>query len=289
MKMNRLCATAFVVLFCASTAFGDVVDKGLSGGATEQLKTSTRQMIGSGIDRDDAIKMTRVMLENRFREEQLLRAHEILMNAQKQGLPVEPIINKAYEGMAKQVQDRDIVHAMERVRSRYAFAFEQARHLTREKTQIRLLGDNIAGCLASGMNDGDIGRIMHSLQERTREMTQNQAHDLALETFKAARNMARVRVSSELTSDVVCQALQHGYTARDMERMNHSFMTRSRQASSTDLARRYAKAIKGGAKAESLGSSGKGGSGGSGGSGHGGSSGHGGGSGSGGGSGGGMK
>lgn len=275
MKMNRLCGTAFVVLFCASTAFGDAVDNGLSGGATEQLKTSTRQMIGSGIDSDDAIKMTRVMLENRFREEQLLRAHEILMNAQKEGLPVEPIMNKAYEGMAKHVHDRDIVHAMERVRSRYAFAFEQARHLTRERAQTRLLGDTIGACLASGMNDGDIGRIMQRLQERTREMTQTQAHDLALETFKAARNMARVGVSSELTSDVVCQALQHRYTAREMERMNHAFMTHSRQASSTDLARRYADAIREGADAESLGPSGKGGPGGSGGSNHGGGSGHG--------------
>ena len=116
--MKKICLMVCALLFSASLAFGDEVEESLSTLATEQLKTSTREMIQSGIDTDNAIRMSKLMLQNQFSLEQALRAQRVIMNAQKEGLPVEPIMNKAYEGMVKQVQAKNIVQAMEHVRTR---------------------------------------------------------------------------------------------------------------------------------------------------------------------------
>ena len=254
--MKKICLMVCAVLFCASLAFGDEVEESLSTLATEQLKASTRGMILSGIDTDNAIRMTKLMLKNQFSLEQTLRAQKVIMNAQKEGLPVEPIMNKAYEGMVKQLQAKNIVQAMEQVRTRYAFAYEQARALTKERSQVRAIGNTIAKTFTAGMDKKGIQGIMGRLQERTQQMTQSQTMELAKESFKAARDMARLGLSSKATNNLVCLALQNGYTARKMENMRNSFMTQSRSSHPTHLANSYSNAIKGGKSADSLGHSG---------------------------------
>jgi len=252
--MKKISTIVCAILFCASLAFGDEVEERLSTMATEKLKASTREMIRSAINSDDAIKMTKLMLENQFRLEHALRAQEIVMNARKDDLPVGPVMNKAYEGMAKQVQDKNIVQAMERVRSRYAFAYQQAKAITQDRSQIQLIGNTIAQGLTAGMHNQDVGRIMQSFQYRVQQMTKTQAQELATETFRAARTIARLGVSSRVATDVICQALQYAYSAREMEIMRKSFMTHSRNTPPLSLARSYSKAIKAGKSAESLGS-----------------------------------
>ncbi len=243
--MKKICLIICAVLFCASVAFGDEVEESLSTLATEQLKNSTREMILSGIDTNNAIRMTKLMLQNQFSLEQALRAQRVIMNAQKEGLPVEPIMNKAYEGMVKQVQAKNIVQAIERVRTRYAFAYEQARVLTKERSQVRSIGNTIAKTFTAGMDQKDIQGIMDRVQERTQQMTQSQTMELAKESFKTARDMARLGLSSKATTNLVCLALQKGYTARNMENMRNSFMTQSRSSDPMHLADSYSNAIKG--------------------------------------------
>ena len=272
--MKKICIIVFAILCYTSVAFGDEVDRGLSNIATKQIMNSTRQMIRAGIESDEAVKMTRLMLENRFREENTLRAHKIIMNACKKGLPAEPIMNKAYEGIAKHIQPRNVIQAMEQTHSRYVFAYEKAGKLTQENTQMRHIGDTIAKGLAAGMAGEDVERIMNRLQQRIHVMTKNQANEFALETFTAARIMASRGVSSKAATDVVCQALQHQYSATEMKMMSKSFMNQSRHSEPNTLAKSYSEAIQMGRSAESLGaSSSKGASGsegGPGGGGHGG-------------------
>ena len=254
--MKKICLMVCAVLFCASLAFGDEVEESLSTLATEQLKNSTREMIQSGIDTNNAIRMTKLMLQNQFSLEQTLRAQRVIMNAQKEDFPIEPIMNKAYEGMVKQVQAKNIVQAMERVRTRYAFAYAQARALAKESSQVRTIGNTIAKTFTAGMDQKDIQGIMERLQERTQQMTQSQTMELAKESFMTARDMARLGLSSKTTANLVCLALQNNYTARKMENMRNSFMIQSRSSHPTHLANSYSNAIKGGKSAGSLGHSG---------------------------------
>jgi hypothetical protein len=270
--MKKIWVLTFAVFLCTSLAFGDEVDEGLSNKAAEQIRSSTRQMIHAGIDKDEVIRMTRLMLDNRFREEEVLRAHEIIMRTKRGGLPEGPIMNKAFEGMAKHVEARNVVRAMEAVWSRYGLADDHAKRITEERNQRNQIRNSIANCYAAGMKNSDVEAILQALQQRTRtqQMTRGQVGGLATEAFRAARDMARLGASSQAAANVVCLALEHHYNAREMKTMRKSFMTHSRYSSPNSLAESYSHGIRGGKSAEGLGASGMDGAGDSGVSGHGG-------------------
>ena len=124
--MKRIYLATIFVFLNASFGLCDEVDKALQNTAAQEIKNSTRLLIQNGIPGDEAIRLTRLMIKEQFKQEYVLSAHEIILNARHEGLPPEPIMSKVYEGIAKQVRKENILQAMERVRSRHAFAKEQA-------------------------------------------------------------------------------------------------------------------------------------------------------------------
>ena len=263
-EMKKIVAIALTVLFCATVACADEVDEILAGMANEQIRNTTRQMIQAGIHSDDAIKMIQLMLSNRFSQQTVQRAQEMLMNAVREGLPTEPITNKAYEGMAKKVQSETIVQAMETVRSRYAFAYRQAGLLTKEMGQVRSLGNLMANTLSAGMGQGDMEILSSRLEERIAQKDKDQEHKLATETFRTARDMARLGASPASVIDVISQALSHQYSAQEMETLRNSFIPNARQGAADALAKSYAGEIEEGKSSQGLSAPDTGGSGGSG-------------------------
>jgi hypothetical protein len=277
MMMRKIFMTGLLLLFYASIGFADSVDDGLPPGTPEELKASTRQMMQAGLKSDDAIKMTRLMVQNKFSTENTLKAQQIIMDAHHRGLPIEPLENKAFEGMTKNVKAERIVRAMEKVHSRYSFAYDRAAALSRQNAQKSLLGNTLAAGLAAGLSDQDVSDICNMIQERAHDMTSGRQNSLAFETLKTARDMARLSVDSKTIADVLTQALQKGYDTEEMKSMRSSFMTHSRSTSPQNLAKSYSAAIQRGesihglespaGKGHSGDSTGTGGAGGSGGSG----------------------
>ena len=250
--MKKIVLTTFFVFVCVFQAFGDEVDEGLPNMATVALKTGTRHMIRAGIDSEDAIRMTRAMLENRFKHEHILKAQEIVMRSRKEGLPVEPIMNKAHEGMAKRVQEENIIRAMENVMARYGFAYQQAGELTQDEAKRQRIMEQVAECVAAGMTDSDAGRLVYRLKYRIQEMPEDEAGSLAIETFSTGKEIARLRVSSMVTTDLMLEALKHHYGIQEMARMRLSFMKHSRDTSPNIVAQGYSDAIQLGKRLEGL-------------------------------------
>ena len=225
--MKKVFMVCMAIFFCAAVAFADPVDEGLPKTATQQVRNSTRQMLNQGFN-PDVINMTRQMLANNFREQHVLEAHAVLMNAHRQGLQTEPIMNKAHEGLAKQVQPGAVVQAMERVRSRHEFASKQASVITNDRAKKNQMATVLAGSMAAGMKHADAERIMQALQERTRNMARANAEDLALQTFMTTQMMARLGMHSQAVGDSVCEALQQGHSAQEMHKMRNTVMVNSR-------------------------------------------------------------
>jgi len=249
--MKRLLLIMFVILSIPSPLFADEVDDSLPMDTPAQVKESVRQVIKVGVENHGVIKMTQTMLENNFRERQILEAHEMLMKARRANLPEEPIMNKLYEGVAKQVGNESIIQAMERVRSRYETASRYAFRYSEDGEQARVMTREIAECMTAGMGEGDIDRIMEMLQKR--ELKRDEAADLATETFKTARTMALTGVESGNIADVVDNAFQKGYGAGEMKKLGNAFMIHARTSSSpSDLAESYSSAIRRGLTADSL-------------------------------------
>lgn len=256
-------------LLCAPAAFADEVDQGLPKQTSEQLKANTREMIRLGAGSDDAVNMTRLMVQNRFQVENTIQAQEIVMNALKQGLPAEPVMNKAYEGMAKGVPAGSVVQAMEKTRARYAYAYEKAKGLEEDPDETPLTGEVIAEGMTAGLKNEDADRICDQLQTRDRlkdgeadmkqdrDRDRDRLHTLAQESFMTVREMARRGVPSDVAADAVCQALQNNYQAREMQQLRNAFMTNAAKGDPVQVANRYTYALRHGTSADDLETAGK--------------------------------
>ena len=241
--IRKLVIISAILLAFTAAASGDEIDESLPGSTPETLKRNARRMISQGLDPDRVIDLTRTMIQNRFTTDQALKAQEIVMTAQRNGLPPEPIMNKAFEGMTKRVQARQISAAMEKVRERYAYAYRQAAEITGRQARQAHIGNIVAGGLAAGLNERDVEKITRQLKARARTMETTQNETLAAEAFSTARDMARLGVPSHGATDLVHQALKHNYRVREMRRLREIFRNRSRRETSQGLAFRYARPL----------------------------------------------
>ena len=261
---------AGAVFLIVSTAFADTVEQGLTQ-MPAAVKERTRAVIQKGVPGEDAVQLVQAMVASRFQEEQILKAESILLDAQGRGLPTKPVINKAFEGMAKQVAPDRILQAMEAVKLRYGFSFERARAIAKNPEQVERLGSMLAESLAAGFKEQDASQVMGQIQERSQKMNQNQMDELAAACLAMARDMSRLGVSSDVSSQVISNALSNGLSAASIASMNQTLAAQAQSHSAQALAQGLAHGMQGhsaqGVSGTTGGQSGHGGQGGSGGSG----------------------
>jgi len=208
-----------------------------------ELQKATKSSIQAGLQQDDAILMTRAMIQARFNRRQIVEAQHIIGRTLKKNLPVEPVMNKAYEGIAKQVPAQSIVRAMKQVNSRYEHAYALAGQLSKQKETVQQLGQELAAGLAAGMSRKDMDKLVQQLRHRERQMDPVKSQKLASECLLTARDMARQGVSSATAAQVVNRAMEKGFGAREMRSMRSSFMHRGARGSAESLAKSYSTAI----------------------------------------------
>jgi len=277
-------ALALILVLSATAALADAIDDGLPANSPAAVKASARQAIQNGLNTQSVVKVTRAMLQNKFDERQVQLAHTLMIEAKNSGMPVQPLMNKAFEGMAKSVPPPLIVGAMQTVQSRNAFAFQRAARLTRDKSRTENLGRALAAALAAGLSEPDADKITKMVQQRAGSMNSDRAYSLAMESFQTARDVSRLGVSSQAVTNMVTGALSKGFNHDDMRAMRSSFMMQAQHTEPQNLARGYASAIQEGkgfqdgrgtagghSGGSGMGSPGVGGGAGSGGSGSGGS------------------
>jgi hypothetical protein len=250
--MKKLLIIILGICLCSSLAFGDELDRRLSTIGNEQIRVHTRAMINAGIPIDEAIKMTRLMIQNNYQDQNILRAQKILIDTVEDGLPDKPVMNKAYEGIAKKVQEDRVVDAMEKTRNRYSVAYQYARSITQNPDRVNDIGKTIAESLTAGINIKDAHQIMENLKNTTRQMNRNNTEAFAEEIFLSLRDMARRGVLSKISTDVVCKALAHQYSVQEIKQMRHSFVSRSMNFDPTILAIQYGHDIEHGVRAKDL-------------------------------------
>ena len=235
-------ASILAMLF-AAVAFGGEIDDSLPPQTPAAVRASIRQAVQNGLQQDDVVNLTRAMLQSKFDLQQIQQAHALLTGAQTLDLPVQPLMNKAFEGMAKGVNPSLILAAMETVQSRNAFAYERAARLSRNKTQTANLGKSLSAGLAAGLSKEDAAKITLMIQQRSQAMKSDRAYSLALECFTTARDVARLGVSSQAVTNLVLTALSQGFSDQDMRAMRNAYMTEARHSEPQKVARSYSAAI----------------------------------------------
>jgi hypothetical protein len=233
----------FSLFLTALSAYGADQSLKLPASWSHELQAATKSLIQAGLEQDDAVLMTKTMIQARFNRRQIIEAQHIIGRTIKNNLPVEPVMNKAYEGMAKQVPAQSIVRAMKQVKSRYEHAYALAGQLSKQKDTVHQLGREMAAGLAAGMSRKDMDQLVQQLQHRERQMDPVASQKLASECLLTARDMARQGVSSATAAQVVNRAMEKGFGAREMRSMRSSFMHRGARGSAESLAKSYSKAI----------------------------------------------
>ncbi|MGD9366140.1 MAG: hypothetical protein PVH87_10605 [Desulfobacteraceae bacterium] len=206
-----------------------------------QLNEQAQQMVSMGVPYEAAVKM-----QNRFHKQQMVRARNIIQNAIQQGVPVDPVVDKALEGMAKNVSEQQIVRAMEQVRNRFAVAQLEARQITRNRSRQQTMTRTMAHTMAAGMPPEDVSAIAAQIRSRQRTMAREEYEALAQETCLTARDMARMGVSSQTVKDTVSMALQNGFSATQMNQMRSRFMHQSQNTSPGLVANQFKSHVRAG-------------------------------------------
>jgi hypothetical protein len=232
----------FVVLF-ATAALGDEIDGSLPPDTPQAVKAGARQAIQNGLPREDVVKLTRAMLQSKFDEQQVQLVHALMIEAKNSDMPVQPLMNKAFEGMAKGVDPSLILGAMQTVQSRNEFAYQLAARLTQNKTQAANLGQSLSSGLAAGLSKIDADKITEIVHQRAQSMKSDKAYSLALECFNTARDVSRLGVSSQAVTNMLSSALNKGFNHQEMHAMRSAFMTQAQQSQPQNLARSYSAAI----------------------------------------------
>ena len=244
-KKQIICsfAVAFLVLLSATAALGDEIDGSLPPDSPPAVKASARQAIQSGLEKESVVKLTRAMLQNKFNEQQVKLVHSLMIEAKNSDIPVQLLMNKAFEGMTKNVDPSRIVGAMETVQSRNEFAYQNAARLSKNKFQTANLGRALSAALAAGFSKEDADKVTKRLQQRAKSMKSDKAYSLALECFKTTRDVSRLRVTSQAVTNILVTALKKGFDHQEMHAMRSAFMTKAHHSLPQNLAHSYPAAI----------------------------------------------
>ncbi|HSQ85965.1 MAG TPA: hypothetical protein VLM43_14730 [Desulfobacterales bacterium] len=181
--MKKILIAILAIAFFVPSAFGDELGRELSTINNEQIRTQTRAMVNAGIPVDDAVKVTRLMIENNYKNQNTIRAQNILIETVKENLPVKPVMNKAFEGIAKNVNQDLVVRAMEQTRQQYSYAYKHARQITQDKDQMHHIAKAIAEGLRAGIHNTDAVEVMNRIQNRTQQRTQVNMESLPKKVF----------------------------------------------------------------------------------------------------------
>ena len=164
MKKTIFLLAIMMVFILGSPLCADEIDNSLQVQVSERLKASTREMIQAGVDTEETFGMTRAMIQHRFKEKNIIQAQKIVMKAHQTDTPTAPVISKAYEGLSKKIDEEKVLKAMEKTRSRYAYAYEHARKLSDSEAQIETTGNLLAQSMSAGLTEEDAEVVMSQLK-----------------------------------------------------------------------------------------------------------------------------
>lgn len=216
---------------------GTAIDSG-------SIETGIRELTGLGIDQEKARELTLAMLENRFSPEQVREVHRVFFEARQHNLPLNPLINKADEGMVKRVSPDLIIRAMKMVQSRYAFANRQSRALFPGRSTVSPLNRNIVAGLTAGIKEKEMVRISAALRQRSSRA--EEIGRLSSSTFGLVKDIARLGVSSDKAAGLAVQALARDYSAAQIDDIRASFISLSNTNDADELAGSFIKAVQSG-------------------------------------------
>ena len=199
----------------------------------------TQELMESGVPETQAKRMLSLMVANRFQEQVMREAAMTIGKAAKNGLPTEPIVSKAIEGMIKNAGEEQIVMAMTRVGERYAYAHETADELGVGERARSRVAQSIADSLAAGMKTADVDAVADRIQTQTRKQTKAD-DDFCLQVMMTMEVMAQMGVQSQTASEMMQNVVQNQFSVAEMVQLRSRMQHQDINDNAVQAAYRYA-------------------------------------------------
>ena len=197
----------------------------------ESIRPQAARLIENGIHTEDAQRLTTQFLDLQADQKTILSAYQVLTHTVADGLPPEPVLNKAFEGTAKKVNPDLIVAAMQKVLDRYQTAYQQVRNMNNvPKNRVQSLGNMAAESMSAGLKAESLKEILGVLDQRTTTMRADAAQSLVDATLMSARDMSRLGTSHQEVAKTLCEALKTGMDGYGMMRFHDNFMNSGHNA-----------------------------------------------------------
>jgi hypothetical protein len=226
-QATRIRAAIVLTAFFLTTAVVFAAESDLNS-IPEPLRLDAVRLIEKGIREADALRLTHQFLELRAEQKTILSAYQVLMHTVDNGLPPEPVLNKAFEGTAKNVHPDLITAAMQKVMDRYQYAYQHVRKtLDVSQNRVQSLGNLAAESMAAGLRTESLNEIFAALHQRSETMRDDSAQRLFDATLLSARDMSRLGISNQLVTDTICEALKTGMDGEAMLQLRNRFMNRA--------------------------------------------------------------
>jgi hypothetical protein len=245
----KIRVAVLIVLLVTTTAMAGEKTTAQALVAPDRMEGIADQLIKKGIRPETAESAVQTMMQAGFTEEQMTLVTGMVPAGNDQFPDAEPILAKIHEGAAKGATPAAILTAVERVRNRY----QLSARLTAELGQPgdRQIVTSLADCLAAGLSGHEAEEISAALRTRNRTMNEGESRALTIQTVLTARTMVRQGVSSATATQVLTDALAHGYDSQRMIALRQA-LDRSGSGSLENTARRFGAAIRQGAQAGEL-------------------------------------
>lgn len=220
-----LIATVLMV-FIQAAAVAFAADADLTS-LPDSIRPEAARVVENGIRSADVQRLTTQFIDLQADHQTLLSAYQVLMDAVKEGLPPESVLNKAFEGTAKRVAPDKIVSAMQKVLDRYRTAYQQIQNLPGvSKNRIQPLGNLAAESLAAGLKPESFDTILNTLDQRSKEMRIEAAQQLIEATLLTARDMSRLGTPHQEVAETLSDALKSGMDAQAMMRFHDKILNK---------------------------------------------------------------
>jgi len=229
----------------------------------DRIMGRTSECIQSGIPPETLTPMIRQAASYGIDAEHLEKMLQEMTKARLSDLPSGPMAAKAMEGMVKQVEAREVIRAMERVRERMEFASQQLDRFdglafSKQERNQGIIGT--ADAEAAGMERKHISQVYGELsKEAAREGPETAMKKQVMATITSMKRIRGYGVPSERVAAICREMIQHQYTEKEMELVMGEFgMARSRNRNMETTSRSIESYISDGGRGKDMGSMGSG-------------------------------
>ena len=176
-----------------------------------------------------------------FTTAQIEKIEQLTKVARKDGLPEGLVAGKLREGLVKRVSPVKIIGAIKQVTSRYHYAYEMSKQITKDKRKQIELGNIIAAGIASGMTKSHAETLVLQFKNFKGEVSVR--YNVAKESMLMARDLSRRGIGSETVKNAVEQTMQRGLNADDIHSLRGQFDQHGSQESVESFAQGHSEGI----------------------------------------------